>query len=670
MTAFGSIVLSGLVAGSIYALTALGVVTTYKVTKVLNFAQGATAAIASYIAWDWVASTRLPPWTALFVAMIAGAAAGWITERLAVRPLLRYGILAPVLATLGISLVVEGVIETIWGATPRPFPEFVGAGNINIFGASITRTNMAIIVVAAIAMIVLYVIFERSDAGRRIRASFENQDAAKLCGVNVPLTIGITWGIAGALMGLAGVLASQQTYLSPSLNQNLLLFSLIAVAIGGFQSLPGAVIGGLIVGIAEAVFAGYISSGYSETLLLGILLVMLLVLPKGILGGFTQLKRSRREAGSDQLLLLRADSASLSNVRPTVKIVGLVGFAVILGGSPLVFGAAIVVGLTTAAAYAVIVLSYVVVTGFSGQVSLGQGALALVGAYGAVYLGIHFHLNFIIAIVGGSLIAGLVGLVFAIPLVRTKGFYFAIATTALVLIVPSLILNTPVSLVGGSDGLASPTMNLFGMSLGGTDAIYYVAIIVFVVVAAALKLVSGRLFVLRLQALRDDEIGAEASGIRVRWYRVGAFTVGAAIAGVGGGVFAFAAGFISTSDFGFTTSVLLQFAVVMGGLMSIYGAMLGASVIALIPVLFSSYAALGEIAYGVIAYGVMLLMPNGLGDVVKRGYDWLCRSDVMNRRAKDAVRKGTDASEQGGSTVQRETKGNGTSEVVADGYLK
>lgn len=612
MSTLLSLIVAGIVSGSLYALTALSVVAVYKVARVLNFAQGATAALVAYVAWDILHSFQISLYLVLIIAIVAGSGAGLLTEAIAVRPLRKHGLLVPVLATLGLSLAIDGTIQTIWGSAPRPYPLLLGGSDLRFLGATITRSNALIVAIAFAAMLILWLFYDKTRIGTMIRATYSNVEAAESCGINTGRMTSIGWSVAGALMGLAGVLASIQTYLAPSLNQSLLILSLIAVAAGGFQSLPGAAAGGFIVGIFQSLFAGYGSPGFSEPLLLGGLFILLVVWPRGIFGGI----RSRSKTDEHASLL----PASFESFTLPLKLrwVMWIGFAVLAFVVASFASDSLVVGMSVAAAYTLVVLSFVLVIGYSGQISVGQGAIALVGAYASTIVAHSAGFSFLPALAVGGIAGMVFGGLVAWPLMRVSGFSFAIATVALAVAVPEVLLNAPVKLTGGYEGLPVPPISLFGHQVLGTRGVLYVTLVIVVIVLVIVQRFVRTYTVLQWKAVRDSEPGSRACGISVHRQRIFAFVVASLLAGLGGGLFAYVGGIVTTSDFGFNASVQLQFGAILGGLLSVYGSAIGAMFVVLVPIVLSGQGALGEIAYGVVAYLVLLILPGGVSDLAAR----------------------------------------------------
>lgn len=610
MATFISLLVPGLVIGALYGLSGLAVVTTYKVTRVLNFAQASLATLATYCAMSAITTIGMPLWVGLVIAAVVGTVGGVLVEWIAVRPMTRSNNLAGVLATLGVSIVVDGVVQLVWGTQPKPMPALAPGSPIHFLGATVTPSNLVTLALAVLIMVALYLFFERTPLGLRVRATFQNRDAAELSGVDTGRVISMTWGLAGAVGAVAAVLVAAQSNLSPGLDASLLVYTLFAVAVGGFQSLPGAVLGGLVVGVFQSLFAGYVNATYGDVVLLLLLVLILVVFPNGLLGS------RRRAVVRDSLALVARRTRNIVFPRWLTAALLVVG-AVIVAGIPFVLGNDLVLLLSEAAAYALIAISYVAVTGYAGLVTLGQGALAILGAYAAAVTTAHWGWGFLPGVVAGAVLGLVSGVLVAGAMGRLSGFYLAIATTALVVGVPSLLISLPVTFDGGAEGLSLPPISLFGLAVTGTSDVFYLVTGIMVVGAAGTAVLLRSRVGKRWQAVRDSPRGAAAAGIDVTLHRVAAFGYAGMLAGVGGVLFAYSTSYITTDQFNFTPSVYIQFAAVAGGLQSVIGGIVGAVFVAVVPYVLSSEQAWGGIVFGVAGYLVLRLAPGGVTAVAR-----------------------------------------------------
>lgn len=277
------IIASGLAMGSIYALVGLSFILIYNATHGLNFAQGELVMLGGFVFYS-AAGTDAPYWAAALAAVLAMAIFGFIYQRLLFYPLRNRPFLAFVTATIGFSIFARNLALLVWGPYPLKVPSFFETGTVDVSGVVLTPEHIFIIAATALVLLLQYLLFFRTDLGRRMRATAQNAEVAQLMGIRPNRMIAITFVVASALTGVAGVLVAPIFLLDTEIGLNLILKAFIAVVIGGFGSVPGAVVGGLIVGLLEIFVAVYISSVYKDAVAFGVLIFFLVVFPRGIFG--------------------------------------------------------------------------------------------------------------------------------------------------------------------------------------------------------------------------------------------------------------------------------------------------------------------------------------------------------------------------------------------------
>ncbi len=285
MVEFLQQLINGLSLGSIYALIALGYTMVYGILKLINFAHGEIYMIGAYIAYYLVMIFKLNFILALLLAMFFSAIFGIIVERLAYKPLRNSSRISALLTALGVSMLLQNLGLKIFGGDPKPFPELVENKAIFLGDIIIFNQQIIIVVVSIILMIVLHIIVRYTKTGKAMRAVAYDQEAAKLMGIDSNKIISYTFAIGSALAAAAGVLIGMRfNRIEPLMGMMPGIKAFIAAVLGGIGSIPGAVIGGLIMGISESLVVGYISSSYRDAIAFAILIVILLVKPEGILG--------------------------------------------------------------------------------------------------------------------------------------------------------------------------------------------------------------------------------------------------------------------------------------------------------------------------------------------------------------------------------------------------
>ena len=266
---------SGITVGSIYALIALGFVTIYNVTGIINFAQGEFAVYGAFVAITVFQKTRLLsgnvqldlgwplPLAALFGVVVA-LLLGLLLYRAGIQPARKASILSMIIITIGAAFVFRGMALLIWGTDPHRLPTFTKGVPFKIFGAVLTRQSVWVIAVTAVLLVVLYLFFNYTLIGKALRACAANPGAARLMGINARRMALIAFGLSAATSAIAGIVITPATFMTYDRGLILSLKGFVAATMGGISSLPGAVIGGLLLGIVESFAAGLLSSGYKD----------------------------------------------------------------------------------------------------------------------------------------------------------------------------------------------------------------------------------------------------------------------------------------------------------------------------------------------------------------------------------------------------------------------
>jgi branched-chain amino acid transport system permease protein len=279
-------IINGLTAGSVYALIALGYTMIYGILGLINFAQGEIYMAGAFAAVLLLHAFKVNFFLAFFFGMVVAALVGVLLERLAFRPLRGAHPLVPLISAIGASILLQSLALLLFGPEDRPFPIQFEFTTIDVAGVSVSTLQIAIFFAAVFFMGLLLLFVKYTKFGKAIMATALDQDTARLMGINVDRMISLTFLIGSALSGAAGIMMAiyyNATYPRMGLLPGLKAFS--AAVLGGVGNIPGAMVGGLILGIAENLGAGYLSSGYKDAIAFAILIIVLLVRPKGLLGG-------------------------------------------------------------------------------------------------------------------------------------------------------------------------------------------------------------------------------------------------------------------------------------------------------------------------------------------------------------------------------------------------
>ena len=285
---FLNYLINGISLGSIYAIIALGYTMVYGIAKMLNFAHGDVIMVGSYICFFAVSTYQLPAVVGILLAMAVCTILGVVIEGLAYKPLRQAGSLAVLITAIGVSYFLQNAAQRLWSSNPKIFPPIVPREwSISLFDGQLSISVLTIITIAVCIVIMLALTFftGKTKMGKAMRACSEDKAAAQLMGINVNRTISMTFAIGSALAAIAGVLlCSAYQTLVPTTGSMPGIKAFTAAVFGGIGSIPGALLGGLLLGVIEILAGGYISTQLQNAIVFAVLIVVLLVKPAGLLG--------------------------------------------------------------------------------------------------------------------------------------------------------------------------------------------------------------------------------------------------------------------------------------------------------------------------------------------------------------------------------------------------
>lgn len=278
-------IINGIHVGSIYALIALGYTMVYGIIKLINFAHGDIIMMGAYFTFVCISLLGLPIWVALIIPIILCLLSGILIERVAYKPLRNSARLSALITAIGVSFLLENIFFKIFKQDPKPFPQFLNKTPVSIGSLQISRLTIITVLVSIGLMIALDLFVRKTKPGKAMRAVSEDQGAAQLMGINVNTTISITFAIGSALGAIGGILYSvAYPLIDPFMGVMPGLKAFVAAVLGGIGIIPGAMLGGFIMGISESLTKGYISSQLSDAVVFGILIIVLSIKPSGIFG--------------------------------------------------------------------------------------------------------------------------------------------------------------------------------------------------------------------------------------------------------------------------------------------------------------------------------------------------------------------------------------------------
>jgi branched-chain amino acid transport system permease protein len=277
-------IINGLAEGSVYALLALGLVFINRITEVATFAHGEVAAIAAFVGFTVFQATGVPFVVAVACSIIAGGVLGFAIERIVIRPVQTSGLLATIIVTLGLYFVLHNGIVAIWGPEVRPYPAIFGDATIRFAGVAISSQHIGVIATSFMIAVALAAYLRFTRSGLALRAIPQNRYGAAVIGLNLRRLTSMAWVIGSAVGAMAGVLIAPLTFLNSNMMVAPLIKAFAVAALGGLDSLVGAFVGGLLLGVVENVMVMFIPTYLKDSIAFFFIFVVLLVQPKGLFG--------------------------------------------------------------------------------------------------------------------------------------------------------------------------------------------------------------------------------------------------------------------------------------------------------------------------------------------------------------------------------------------------
>jgi ABC-type branched-subunit amino acid transport system ATPase component/ABC-type branched-subunit amino acid transport system permease subunit len=645
----------GLIQGMTYGILAVGLILVYRSSKVINFAHGQIGAFGAAICGLAVVKWNFPYWIAFVLALVVSAGSGSLAEVAVVRRLRKAPKIMSLVATLGVasfllafSAVVNGSVSS--GST---FPQPPGMPQFHIGVLLVTRAYSAMLLLSPLIVIALVLFLRYTRYGLAIRAASANEERARMVGISAARMSTLAWALAGAVAAFTTVLIipTRGFLTAEILGPTLLLRALVPAVIGRMTNMPTALGAGVVIGVIDQILIyNYPTSGVPEVVLLAIILLALLVQsPRG----------SRVESREDWSLLqpwgsLPEAFEKVWAIRNLGRVVGLAGLALAVAVG--LFGSnATAVTMVAIVAFSLLGLSVAVLTGLGGQLSLGQFALAGVGA--AVSYAATRHTNFIFAIALAGLVVGVLSVVIGIPALRIRGPLLGVITLSFALAAKRWLLAQSFAL---GDGVNPGRPHLGPISLDLTKRYYLFSLVVLAAAYWLARNVWKGGIGLRLRAQRDNEDGARAFSVPTTLVKLQGFLVAGLLAGMGGALYGHLLARISADGFDVVTSINVVAIAVLGGVGVLFGPVLGALYIIGIP----RFMPLDSAGVAATSLGWLLLIlyfPGGIAQMLAtprtRIIDFLARRAGLD---PVAVRAGTvaddDAFASAGSVLTAESR--------------
>ena len=647
------IFLLGIVYGSLYALIGMGLILVYRANRIINFAQAQLGSVPAVVALLLIAKKGLPYPIAVLIAVIGGGLLGGAVEVGFIRRFDKAPRLILTVVTIGVSFVllvlefyakqwVSGsLIDSTTLHFPTPFDSFKHRIGLFIFRGD----HIAAVVIVAILVVGLAAFFRYTDIGVAVRASAENGERASLLGIPVRRVSTIVWVLAATLSAIGVFLTVPLTGLplDSFVGPRLLLLGLSVAVIGRMESLPTAFVAGLFIGIVDqSIVFSTNTAGLTDPALFVVVLVALLV-QRGRLSRARDVGASTWQAVRE-VRPIPGELRRLPEVRRVLVAIG-VGVGAVVLATPWLLGDAKTPEATLIVIYAIIGVSLVILTGWAGQISLGQYAIAGIGAAAAGGLAANHHWDFFATLLVAGLAGAAIAIAVGLPALRIQGLFLAVTTLAFAFAVQTTLsrdyfgwllpktgklVNRPI-LWGRLDLETTSRIGPFELT---ADAKYFYLCLAFLALAIAMarslrRNRSGRVLI----CARDNGRLAQAFGISLARTRLAAFALSGFLAGLAGGLLSYQNRAIANNAFPPERSIEVFVLTVIGGIGSLPGAILGAVWVRGLPLLpgLRSIDQIELLASGVGVLALLSFLPGGLAEAMYRVRDrWLRK--VATRR--------------------------------------
>jgi len=630
----------GALIGLLYAMVAFGLILVYRATRIINFAQAEIGAVPAVLAVLLIKLHHWPYLVAFLLCVAVAAASGALVEVSVVRRLSKAPRLILSVGTIGVAiifaafqLIMPRALGSKKAVDPSPPRNPLSGLGTDLWGTHFDANAIVIVVVAALVMIGLGLFFRYTDIGLAVRASSENQDRADLLGIPTKRVSTIVWMLAAVLSAI-GVFLRIPVIGIPigvDIGPAVLVYSLAVAVIAKMERFGVALVAGVCIGILEqTIFAFSRDPSVASAVMLPILLVTML------------LQRSKLSRGQDSGVSTWQQATEFRPIPPELRQVPEIAWGKALGGVLVVAAAiglpfALSLGQQILASvvliYAMVAVSLVILTGWAGQISLGQWGFAGIGAMVTGALAAHLHADFFITVIAAGLVGAAAAIIIGLPALRIQGLYLAVSTLAFAIAVQVYLLSP--TYFGGflpsfKQQIRRPLL-YSRYSVESPKTFYYLTLVFLVLCLASARSLrrsrSGRVII----ASRDNEKGAQSYGVSIARARLAAFAISGFWAAVAGSLFAFHQEAIDSAAFSPERSLELLIIVVIGGLTSLPGAMLAACWIG-----FLRYGPIHGVTSQALTSGLgvlllLIFLPGGLAQVYYSARDGMLRW-VANRR--------------------------------------
>ena len=576
MSAYWPFIVIGVFAGSLYGLAAMGMVLTYKTVGVFNFAYGAIAMFCAYAYWQLHDQWGISAWIAMpILFLVVAPLVGIILEAL-FRPLSGAATEVVIVVSLGVLAFITSLAVRIWPQDHQlqaifPTSTFKFGSHLHV-GYDQLGTLLVSLAMAG----VLWALLRRTRFGTQTRAVVDNPDLSDMIGIHGDNVRRMAWILSSVFAALVGILLSPTQGLVVNQLVLVVIYAFAPAVLGIIFGLPSAYLGGLGLGIAVSLMSKYSNSGTVANIEAALPYIALFLL---LIAFGSRLKGATSGAVAQRLSALRASDrvvakeTVIGGVRVDRNLVVALAVFACAVFVPLGVPGPRLFNITQGLVYALIALTLVVLTGWTGQISLAQFAFVGVGAFTAGHLAGAHGQHFLFAVIVGMLLCVPLGIIVGLVSLRLSGLYLALATLAFALVMDAVVFNRS-DVSGGLTGITVPRPQIFGIDFSGRAALYELVVVTFTIIAVAAYLLRKGPIGRRLHIVRDSPLAASTVGVNLTVTKVVVFVVCAMVASLGGALYGTLQQAITPLDFMWSASLEVLLLVVLGGRSVISGALI------------------------------------------------------------------------------------------------
>jgi branched-chain amino acid transport system permease protein len=593
---FVSLIVAGIVTGSIYAISASGLVVTYKTTGFFNFAHGAMGMVLAYLFWQLWQGWHLPALVSLAVVlMVAAPLFGSLVEWLVARPLHGASTNIRLAVMLGLLLLLLGVAGTVWNqSSVYNVPEFFAGRQVAIGGVNLSYEQLITVGIAIVVAVAMRSLFYRTRTGVAMRAVVDDPGLVSLAGASSRRIASYAWMIGVMFAGLAGILLAPTTMSMVQLTE-LVIYGYAAAVVGRLSSLPLTFLGAMVLGVAESLAIGYVPSNavtdVTSALPMALLFLVLLVVPEGHLPVGRVFVARLPQGGL---------SATVGGAAAVIVTVILLG-TFLTGSNLFTLGNALVLS--------ILALSLVLLSGYGGQISLCQYTFLGIGALTMHWVG---GGGSVLGVVAASGLCAVAGAALALPALSISGLYLGLATLAFAVLMDNVFFTSD-SVMGSGGTVSVGRPDLFGFRFDGDRSFDLLLAAVLALCIIGVGAIRRQAFGRRLLAMNDSPTACVALGVNLTVTKLVVFSLSAGLAGLAGALYGGLSTTIGAAQFQFLDSITIFVAVTLAGANSLTGAVMAGTFVAIGPVIGQRIPQVPDLTALLVGTGIVIVGRNPLG---------------------------------------------------------